>query len=338
MRLQRFHIAALATIGMALAAAAVEAQEVVNGVVQNHNFFGQSVQPDEIEIVHGSEFKGANKIAISVFEVAFPNENHYTANSRGHSVLGGTTTSASASVSTTMSGVDQATQQRITDKAFALFVEQLKAAGYEVVNQAELARLAPEFATWDALPNFSPGRFGVYVAPTGQGLRFLQGDAARRDTSGFFGQLNQTVRALDNPLAFSRSPYIARDGNIGVVAVTLVVDYGIYSSATSNRLFGSSKIDFKPGVTIAAGYVGDHATMLEYWGPRSGGFPAYAHLRKPVYSDRAFGTVDDARDSERGSAAIVSKLVADPEKFEIAADEVAAIAVPKLVGAMAAAR
>lgn len=67
------------------------------------------------------------------------------------------------------------------------------AAGYEVIDQTELSRLAPEFATWTSLPNYSQGKYGTYVVPTGQSLRFLPGDASKRDTTakafGVTGQI-----------------------------------------------------------------------------------------------------------------------------------------------------
>lgn len=323
----------LAALALALGATGAAAQERVNGAIQQHGFFQQPIAPDEFQIFHASEFRGAHKVAISVFDVAFPDENHFTANTRGRSVLGGLSSSASASMHTTLSGIDAATRQRITDKAYALFVEQLTAAGYEVVDQAELGRLAPEFTRWESLPNFSQGRFGAYVAPTGQSLRFLQGDTAKRDTSGALGQQMSAFRVLDMPLAFKRSPYVANAANLGVIAVTLVVDYGVYSSTgESHRLGGKAKVGFLPGVTIAAGNVADHGSLIEYWGPHSGGFPALALLQQPVHSDRAFGEADGAEGA--GEVAVT----ADPAKFETAADEVVAIAVPKLVTVMAAAR
>jgi len=108
---------------------------------------------------------------------------------------------------TVMTGVDQATQQRIADKAYAVFVQQLIAAGYDLVEPAELARLTPEYATWQPLPNFTQGRFGTYVVPTGRALFFLRGDSTKRDTSGKFGAQVISFRALDNPKANPRSAY-----------------------------------------------------------------------------------------------------------------------------------
>ena len=310
------------------------AQERVNGAIQERGLLGRAVSPKEVAVVHGSEFKGARKVAISVFDVAFAHENHFTANSNGRSILGGLSSSARSSMSTTMSGVDRATQQRIADRAYAVFVDQLKAAGYEVIDQAELGRLAPEFAKWEALANFSEGRFGTYVAPTGQSLRFLQGDTAKRDTSGMFGQANASFRALDTPLAFKRSPYIAQAANLGIIAVTLVVDYGVYSSSgESNRLGAGAKTSFLPGVAIAAGNLVDHGTLVEYWGTHSGGFPAYALVQQPIRSDRPFGAQQDVSRS-----ALDAAVVADPKLYETAANEVIDQAASKLVNVMAASR
>lgn len=327
--------------GLAAVTPPVFAQERVNGAIQQHGFFQQKISPEEITVTHGSEFKGAHKVAISVFNVAFPSENHFTAISKGVSVAGMYGTSAEAHMDTALSGLDHATQQRITDAAYALFVEQLTGAGYEVVDQHELTRLAPEFATWEALPNFTQGRYGSYVAPTGQKVHLLQGDTAKRDTSGRFGSAATPFRALDRPQAFKRSPYIAYDGKLGIIAVTLVVDYGTYtSSGFKNGLGKSAVIGFTPGVTIGAGSFLDSGTYLEYWGPSSGGFPAGAYLQQPVRSDRPIGIVNAPDGPQKGKGVLfVSYTInADPAKFEAAATEVVGLAVPKLVSAMAAAR
>jgi hypothetical protein len=214
--------------------------------------------------------------------------------------------------------VDHNTQQRITDNAYALFVSQLKAAGYEVVDQSELATLAPEFAKWDAQPNFSQGRYGSYVAPTGRSLFFLQGDQAKRDISGAWGEQLSALRVLGNPQAFSRSPYIAHDGKVGIIAVTLVMDYGVYSTSGERRSFGgTSKVGFKPGLTIGAGNVADSGTLLEYWGLNSGGFPAQIYLQLPVRSEKPFWTdkgLEGDNVAVEGSNLQSYAIVADPVK------------------------
>jgi hypothetical protein len=150
----------------------------------------------------------------------------------------------------------------------------------------------------EVLAQLQPGPFCGYVAPTGQGLRFLQADAAKRDTSGAIGQQVSAFRLLDVPQAFTLWPYIAHDGGIGGIGFTLAVDFGAYSSSgESHCLGGAAKVSVLPGVTIAAGTVGDQGSLIDYWDARSGGFPTVALLRLPVHSDRFIGDVNAAEGS-----------------------------------------
>jgi hypothetical protein len=331
-----------ALIALALVAAAApgaRAQERVNGAIQDHGFFQQAISPQEMQIMHQSEFKGAKKVAFSSFAVAFPAEQHLMAETKGHNMTGWSS-SAKAYLDTTLTGVDKATQQRITDKAYALFVQQLTAAGYEVVEPSELAKLAPEFATWASAPNFTQGRYGAYVAPTGQSVHFLQGDTAKRDVSGqFTTQFASIGRQLDDAVAFKRSPYIAHDGNLGIIAVTLIVDYGVAtSSGEKNKMWGGARTGFAPGVNIAAGNISDHGSLLEYWGPKSGGFPAYAFIQQPIHSDKPFAVGNGDNVNVKGMSIQEANLVAVPALYEAAADDALGKAIPKLVSVMAANR
>ena len=60
----------------------------------------------------------------------------------------------------------------------------------------------------------------------------------------------------------------------------------------------------------AAGDAVDHGSLIEYWGPHSGGFPALAVLQMPVRSERPLGTVEGEPNSGD------YRLVADPALFE----------------------
>ena len=111
---------ALAIGAITLAGLPAAAQNREMGAIQQGGLFGRTVAPDEFKVFHGSEFKGAHKVAISVFNVAFPDENHFTAPSSGRPQLfsrGGPV------LRTSLRGVDPATRQRIADKAYALFVK-----------------------------------------------------------------------------------------------------------------------------------------------------------------------------------------------------------------------
>jgi hypothetical protein len=305
------------------------AQVREDGVLVRKGVLGQTVAPDAFQVAHPVELKGAHRVAIAVFNVAFPDRNHYTAKSSGsHSgALARFSTSSQSVMDTSLKGVDQATRQRIADAAYASFVSQLRTAGYEVVDQQAFSRLAPERQTWTAQPNFSQGRFGAYVAPSGMAVYFMPGDAAKRDTSGMFGQQMMAITAsADRPQAFQRSAYLARDADLGVIAVSLVVDYGVYSSSGENihAFGGQAATSWRPGVTIAAGNAVDRATAFQFWGPKSGGFPTFAFLQQPIRSARPFAAA--------GSTDF--DIVADASAFEAAANEATTAADAALVALM----
>ena len=331
----RLTLLLVASTFLALAVIPMEGAIVKDGITQDVKMYhggggptGQKVAGDFL-IQHSDGFKGAKRVAISVFNVAFPDENSLTANMNTHNNIA--VYHNSSTLHTALQGVDQATRQRIADAAYASFVSELQQAGYEVVERAELARLAPEYSTWTSVPNFSRGRYGAYVAPTGRSVYFLQGDTAKRDVSGKKGQLLSPFRVLDRPQAFTRSAYLAHDANLGIIAVTLVIDYGVYSTTgETKKLKVLPKVDFLQGVTVQAGSFADTGTLAEYWGPHSGGFAAIAVLAAPVRSDQPFAEVTG------GNGEVV--IQADAAKFEQAAVEVARNADARLVAAMAAER
>jgi hypothetical protein len=299
---------------------------------------------DDFQVIHIDGFKGAKRVAISTFNVAFPNENTEAAESSTSFKVAGITSigthftnkitkTKSASQRTMLQGVDQATRQKIADKAYADFVEKLTRAGYEVVGPEELAKLAPEWKTWTPLPNFTEGRYGTYVAPTGRSLYFLRSDKAKLMGQSKMGQLSGAFAGLDSPQAFARSPYLAATANIGIIAVTEVIDYGTFTNTGNTKKFNAEmKVGFTPGVTVQGGSFYETATLLDYWGPKSGGFPAVAVLAAPLMSDVAFAAIDNGGNGQ-GEVAVK----ADPARFEKAAGEATEAANAKLVRAFSAA-
>lgn len=321
-----------AAVGALLCSAGqASAQQIVNGVTVQRGVLGQRLSADEMAVIGAGSFKGAHRVAITVFNVAFPDDNHLVAKTNGHA--GGFSSSAQADLRTTMTGVDHATRQRIADQAYKTFVAQLTAAGYEVVDTAELTRLAPEYATWTPEPNFSQGRFGTYVAPRGKSLFWWQGDKMKRNETGALDYSMSVLKMLgDRPQAFSRTPMVAYVAQVGAIAVTLVVDYGVYSTTGISRkgFGGKAAASFLPGVTVAAGVGVDRATSMNYWKPNSGGFGALAVLQIPVRSEAPFIV-------NRGNeGAVDAAMVADPVKFEAAANDVISQALPKFVSVMMA--
>lgn len=291
------HIALIGLTFAAVQSVAVmepaRAQQVERGVVVQRGWLNtrKTIEPLRVTNSNGSQIKGMQRVAITVFNVAFPDD--FTLKAKSGGTFGRMAMSTFSRLHTHLNGIDLGTRQAIADRAYADFVAQLKSAGFEVMDQQQLAAASPEITTWKSLPNGSRGRFGTYVAPTGLALHFMPGDTDSRATSGFLGQQMVGLRALDRTQAYQRSPYVARDANATAIAVTLVVDYGVYSTTGNRRGFGKKvSTGFEEGATIAAGIPGDDATVVRVWNSHSGGFPSQLTLQEPVISDADIGPAD----------------------------------------------
>ena len=282
----------LAIIGMQPAAA----QQIEHGITVQRGWFNSriAIEPIQVKNTNGSQIKGMQRVAISVFNVEFPDEYHLRAKSSGTTgagSAGGRMGSVrTADLTTHLVGMDLASRQRIADVAYADFVEELKAAGFEVVDHAALIAAAPEISTWTTQPNGSQGRFGTYVAPTGMSVYPMSGDTKKRESSGMFHQLNLMVNMAASSQAYKRSAYVARDANTYVLAVSMVVDYAVYSTSGDRRGYGKRvSADFEKGAAVAAGTLIDPATTIRVWNTHSGGFPTILTLQQPVISDADIG-------------------------------------------------
>lgn len=283
----------LATLFMQPAAA----QQIEHGVTVQHGWFNTrtAIEPIQVKNLNGSQIKGMQRVAISVFNVEFPDEFHLQAKSSGTTGAGSNSGRMgmvrTADLTTHLVGMDLASRQRIADAAYADFVAELKAAGFEVVDHAALLAAAPEISTWTTQPNGSQGRFGTYVAPTGMVVYPMSGDTKKRENSGgMFHQMNLLVNMAASSQAYKRSAYVARDANTYVLAVSIVVDYAVYSTSGDRRGFGKRvSAGYEKGAAVAAGTLIDPATTVRVWNTHSGGFPTLLTLQQPVISDADIG-------------------------------------------------
>ena len=271
---------------------AMAQQQIERGVTVQRGWFNTrtAIEPIQVKNLNGSQIKGMQRVAISVFNVEFPDEYRLEAKSSGSA--GSMFSRRSATLNTRLVGMDLATRQKITDIAYADFVAELKAAGFDVMDHAALIAAAPEMASWASLPNGAQGRFGTYVAPTGFVVYPMSGDTNKRKSGGggMFGQFNQMVSMAATSQAYKRSAYVARDANTYVLAVSMVVDYAVYSTSGNRRGFGKRvSAGFEEGATVAAGTIGDPATTVQVWNTHSGGFPTLLTLQQPVISDADIG-------------------------------------------------
>jgi len=95
-------------------------------------------------------FAKSNRVAVAGFRVVYVTHDEAQAFVRASYLPGRDTGSARAKMEVDLKGVDDATLQAITDRAYASFIEQLKAAGREVVT-AEQFRDA--YAGFKLLPD-----------------------------------------------------------------------------------------------------------------------------------------------------------------------------------------
>lgn len=122
-------------------------------------------------------FGKSNRVAVAGFRVVFVTHNEARAFVRASYLPGRETGSASAKMEIDLVGVDDATLQAITDKAYALFIEQLKAAGREVVPVEEGAYATFKLAPAGPMEVKAGLLKGKAFSPSGMPLWWQTGDA-----------------------------------------------------------------------------------------------------------------------------------------------------------------
>jgi hypothetical protein len=124
-------------------------------------------------------FAKSNRVAVSGFRVVFVTHNEARAVVRASYLPGRDTGAARAKMEVDLKGVVDATLQAITDRAYNLFVEQLKAAGREVVPLAEMQESYAAYKITTPVPQeVKTGLLkGKAFSPAGMPLWWQVGDA-----------------------------------------------------------------------------------------------------------------------------------------------------------------
>ncbi|AXQ31409.1 hypothetical protein D0B54_23180 [Solimonas sp. K1W22B-7] len=242
----------------------------------------------------------SKRVAVAGFRVVFINYNTISAQVRASYLPGRDTSGAKASMNVTLEGVDSATLQAITDKAYADFLAQLAAAGREVVPASELASFHAEVE-----PSAQPytkevlGAKGTAFAPTGTPLFFTYADAGWTDKTPF----NQKSYRLLAPLSEKLQAI--------VVAPLIVVDFANMSS--SGNRSGLMARDAEVGASLAMAVKAFTTPMIRAEESRSGmtskGEEANASLQQGIGSELAFGTLQKVEESDnKGSKGLVDMV------------------------------
>lgn len=184
-------------------------------------------------------FAKSKRVAIAGFRIVFVTHNEAHAFTRATYLPGGVETgSARAKMEVDLQGVDDATLQAITDRAYQQFVAQLKASGREVITADQMQ---PSYAGFKLLPpppweaKLALFRAKVF-SPAGVPLWWQAGDAW-----GDTGLSQANMRAFNELSKVTQS--IA-------IAPMIVVDFAHMQSSGANRS-GFAKRGAEVGAALA---------------------------------------------------------------------------------------
>lgn len=165
-------------------------------------------------------FAKTNRVAVTGFRVVFVTHDEARAFVRGSYLPGRETGSASAKMEVDLKGVDDATLQAVTDRAYQTFLDQLKASGREVITPDAASYAAFKTAPVPQEVNIGPLR-GKAFAPTGTPLWWQVGDSW-----GDAGLGQKNMRAFNEQSQKLQAPI--------TIAPMIVVDFA-HMQSSGNR-------------------------------------------------------------------------------------------------------
>lgn len=235
----------------------------------------------------GPFFKERSKVAVSSYSVTFIIQQQATA---------AATIGVRSRLNTVLAGVDEATFKRLTNEAYADFCDQLKAAGFDVLD-AEAAKAVLAGA------ELLPGNRDVKAVQPGVTI----GKSVKKGWASFGADAAPIVKALHNPSAAAGGP-MAGFGAMGAAGVagklgqnakaqdavlivpSLTFDYINMEASAGSGLTGAfARADGKPVFHL------DMASGCSFIGAGKAG-PGYmqgVHLSKNVESKVAFAEVKE---------------------------------------------
>ena len=263
----------------------------------------QAVSDATVKVAHGSEIKGRSTVALGAFRVAFITED--AANAATHGFFG----SSAAKMSGTLAGLDHALMQKIADEVYADFLKQAAAKGFTVIDSATLAKTAAAYAALTPSENFTVGRLGTFVIPSGQRSVALASDNRAKEekgTAGFAARFNMISDQVAKAPAYEAFPVAAGQADATVLGVTIVVNFANFKGTTS---MGGSKATLAVGATIDGRNKNEliPSTAILGWGKSTGSCPlcqAQFGLEGQIHSDASIGSYESAGSSNNLSGTV----------------------------------
>ncbi len=250
--------------------------------------FMNLITKDDIEVRNAEAFKGVNELIIGGFKVGFNESKTVTGKSR---LVSGTTTGEMK-----LSGVDYATWQKITDQAYADFVQELQAKGFKILPRERFtshplyAKLTEHEFPFkdDNSPLFSSYGVGNYFSPTALGPKqvFFPNELPE-DKSASLGSLFKATpgSGLSSVGLQSTLSEFGEATNIPVINVTYLVDFASGSDAG----FSISQLKLGQLMSVDYGVVG----IVRGYGGTFNSKVGNMKFGQPVASQKTFATMED---------------------------------------------
>ena len=247
----------------------------------------------------------AKRVAVPAFRLAFITNNSVSAQVRGSYLPGRDTSGASSSLHVALRGVDAATLQAITDKAYAQLLDELRKSGRDVVPVEEMKEFfgtvnPTESTTAKPYSKEQNGQTAQIFAPTGMPLVFTHFDPLG-DRGAF---------DLNN---YRRLGEFSQKWNAAVMAPLVIVNFARMSSSGNTSGFTSRTAETGAELAMSvAGYNSYYARAEEFRSGVSKGDEGSFNMAAPFASPIAFGTMkllaQEDNSAVKGVADIFGKL------------------------------
>lgn len=275
-------------------------QKVTKAGERSSGLFGMS-KSDAVKVDTKAAFKDVEKVTIGTFTVGFAT--YKTSSAKAGGGLMGNGFGGKSTAKSTLSGVDDATMQYITDQAYKKLISQLKSKGYTVVNRNELLA-NKSFSDSKTYPNpyedSSGGLFGAssktkYFAPSSfKNLRVFMNDIPGV-TGGF---------AFSNP-AIGATEY-AKETGVKVLNVAYVIDFA-NADTYGGWARSSSAVKVGQGITVVP-----EVSHIGLTGGDGGTFSTVngsVTLGQPISSEKEFATVVNSNSDAFKAAEVAINVV-----------------------------
>lgn len=269
----------------------------------------------------GEAFSDLQKVVIGGFAVGF--DTFKTESVKAGGGLLGSGFGGKSTAKSTLTGVDEATMQAITDAAYKDFVRSLREAGYDVVNRKTLLQ-HESFKDTNTLGNpikiseggmLGGGNETLYFAPSSfGGIKPFAGDIPGE--VGGYGWSNPS----------SGAGKFATETSLPVLHIVYNVDFA-NSESYGGWHTSTSAINVEQGITVTPG-----RSRMEIIGGQGGTFSSdigSLALSSPISSDKKFAEIKDATSDTSKAVETVTNVIGTlggvgsnkSRRFEFAANE-----------------